>query len=49
MLSLFFIIFFNNKYYLVGTSGSARKPIWTSDDLETWTAIEGLSTDIYGR
>ena len=43
------IVFFNNKYYLVGTSGSARKPIWTSDDLETWTAIEGLSTDIYGR
>lgn len=40
------IVFFNNKYYLVGTSGSARKPIWTSDDLETWTAIEGLSTDI---
>ena len=42
------IVFFNNKYYLVGTSGSAGKPIWTSDDLETWVAVEGLSTGIYG-
>jgi photosystem II stability/assembly factor-like uncharacterized protein len=42
------IVFFNNKYYLVGTSGTDKKPIWTSDDLETWVAVEGLSTDIYG-
>lgn len=42
------IVFFNNKYYLVGTSGNYHKPIWTSEDLETWTAVEGLSAGIYG-